>query len=352
MPRLSVIINNYNYGRFLRQCIDSVLNQTVPADEVIVVDDGSTDESREVMESYGDRIVAVFKENGGQASAMNAGYAVSSGDWVWFVDADDWLDREAIAWAVMDMEPRVTRMEFRLFKVAADGKFLGHECGSRAQSPEFIPLGCFAAGGFFDAVPTSGNVYRRTFLDSIMPIPEETYRISADLYLTYANLRAQHVKMSQRVAGYYRIHGKNQFHQATQFITDKQILQRRVLACWQICDLVYPQMSAVAGKENRVETFLLARLPYNGLKQLLLWERISGHRYRRLNRQEIEGALRRHLLDRPIGWERLKESILIVLLRYAPLKVFLLFDWMERRMKRLRVVGNGIRKENEVSPCE
>ncbi|MEW5858968.1 MAG: glycosyltransferase, partial [Cyanobacteriota bacterium] len=58
-PFVSVIINNYNYGRFISEAIDSVLNQTYPHIEVIVVDDGSTDNSREVIASYQDKIIPV-----------------------------------------------------------------------------------------------------------------------------------------------------------------------------------------------------------------------------------------------------------------------------------------------------
>jgi glycosyltransferase involved in cell wall biosynthesis len=88
-PLVSVIIDNYNYGRFLGTAIDSALNQTYRNIEVIVVDDGSTDHSRAVMTSYADKIVPVFKQNGGQASAFNAGFEVSRGDLICFLDADD-----------------------------------------------------------------------------------------------------------------------------------------------------------------------------------------------------------------------------------------------------------------------
>src|SRR5215213_900396 len=88
-PLVSVIIDNYNYGRFLREAIDSALGQTYPRVEVIVVDDGSTDDSRAVIAAYGDRVVPVLKENGGQASAFNAGFAASRGELICFLDADD-----------------------------------------------------------------------------------------------------------------------------------------------------------------------------------------------------------------------------------------------------------------------
>jgi glycosyltransferase involved in cell wall biosynthesis len=87
--RASVIIANYNYGRFLRQCIDSVRAQTYPHVEIIVVDDGSTDDSRAVLESYGSAVVGVYQQNAGQAAALSAGFARSSGELICLLDADD-----------------------------------------------------------------------------------------------------------------------------------------------------------------------------------------------------------------------------------------------------------------------
>ncbi len=89
LPPVSILINNYNYGRFLPCAIDSVLGQTYGNIEVIVVDDGSTDNSREVIRRYGDRIIPVLKANGGQASAFNAGFRNSHGEIICFLDSDD-----------------------------------------------------------------------------------------------------------------------------------------------------------------------------------------------------------------------------------------------------------------------
>lgn len=88
---ISVIIPNYNGARFLREAVDSALNQQGVELEVIVVDDGSTDESREIIESYDERIRATFQENQGASTARNAGLAMAEGRYVKFLDADDWL---------------------------------------------------------------------------------------------------------------------------------------------------------------------------------------------------------------------------------------------------------------------
>ena len=89
-PLVSIVINNYNYARFLPEAIESALAQTYPHKEIIVVDDGSTDDSRRVMESYGDRIKPIYKKNGGQASAMNLGYEAAKGDLIYFLDDTCW----------------------------------------------------------------------------------------------------------------------------------------------------------------------------------------------------------------------------------------------------------------------
>ncbi|MEQ9124780.1 MAG: glycosyltransferase family A protein [Alphaproteobacteria bacterium] len=87
--RVSVVIPTYNRARFVGEAIDSVLNQTAPPAEVIVVDDGSTDDTEAVMERYRGRAQYVRKANGGVSSARNAGIAASTGDWIAFLDSDD-----------------------------------------------------------------------------------------------------------------------------------------------------------------------------------------------------------------------------------------------------------------------
>src|SRR5262245_48637316 len=89
-PLVSILINNYNYAQFLREAIESALSQSYSHVEIIVVDDGSTDQSREIISSYGSRLTAVYKENGGQTSAFNAGVLASRGDILCFLDSDDY----------------------------------------------------------------------------------------------------------------------------------------------------------------------------------------------------------------------------------------------------------------------
>ncbi|OZV69239.1 glycosyltransferase family 2 protein [Winogradskyella aurantia] len=89
MHKVSVIIPNYNRSKVIKRTLDAVLNQTLKPFEVIVVDDGSTDNSLEVLQQYGSRITVITQENLGPAAARNNGFLNSSGDFISFMDSDD-----------------------------------------------------------------------------------------------------------------------------------------------------------------------------------------------------------------------------------------------------------------------
>jgi GT2 family glycosyltransferase len=89
-PRFSVVIPAYNARATLARALDSVLAQTWPAHEIIVVDDGSSDDTEEVVAAYGDRVIYLQQKNAGPSAARNRGVAAASGDWAAFLDADDW----------------------------------------------------------------------------------------------------------------------------------------------------------------------------------------------------------------------------------------------------------------------
>lgn len=94
MEKISVIVPVYNVEKYLHRCIDSILSQTYRNLEIILVNDGSTDNSGEICEWYKEqdkRIKVIHKKNGGQSSARNAGLEIATGEYVAFVDSDDWI---------------------------------------------------------------------------------------------------------------------------------------------------------------------------------------------------------------------------------------------------------------------
>lgn len=96
--KLSVIVPVYNVEYYLRKCLDSLVNQTLKDMEIIVVNDGSPDNSQtiidEFVENYPGRVIGLKKENGGQGSARNLGLQYAKGQYIGFVDSDDWVDAE------------------------------------------------------------------------------------------------------------------------------------------------------------------------------------------------------------------------------------------------------------------
>ena len=89
---ISVVIPAYNAGRFIRRTIDSVLAQTYTDYEIIVVDDGSTDNTAEIVKSYGSKVRYIYQQNAGDGAARNTGIYAAKGEWIAFLDHDDeWL---------------------------------------------------------------------------------------------------------------------------------------------------------------------------------------------------------------------------------------------------------------------
>lgn len=96
-PLISVIVPIYNVEKYLARCVDSIVNQTYKNLEIILVDDGSPDRCPQMCDDYAEkdsRIKVVHKKNGGLSDARNAGMAVATGEYISFIDSDDWIDLE------------------------------------------------------------------------------------------------------------------------------------------------------------------------------------------------------------------------------------------------------------------
>ncbi len=210
MPLVSIIITSYNYERFLRDAIDSALNQTYGNTEVIVVDDGSTDNSREIIDSYGKRVTPVLKENGGQASAFNAGFSLSKGDIVIFLDSDDRLCLNAVEEVVRVWHPGVSKVHYRLQWMDAEGNLLDTYCPpSGTPLPSGDLKAKFMREGIYNTPPTSGNAFGRRFLNLVMPIPEDEWHLYTDAYLHLYSPFYGEIAAVQEPLGHYRVHGSN-----------------------------------------------------------------------------------------------------------------------------------------------
>lgn len=220
-PLVSILINNYNYGRYLSDAIDSALGQTYLNTEVIVVDDGSTDNSREVIEHYGDRIVAILKENGGQASAMNAGFAASKGEIICILDSDDLFLPEKVS-EVVDLFQKNPGIDWVFTESAPvhakeslgenlESIFEAVASKSRQDLPRIIDFkeNIKKAELPHFAPSTSNLCFSRLILDKIFPLPEAkglSKMAITDLYIKLLAIGLSTGCVTVKNLGIFRFH--------------------------------------------------------------------------------------------------------------------------------------------------
>ena len=207
---VSVIIINHNYGGFLRACIESILSQTHEPVEIIVVDDGSTDGSADILASFGDAITLVQQENLGHVRAFNAGFAASRGDIVLFVDADDLLYKGCLATVMSAWHPGVAKVQFRLDTIDASGADLNMPFpaySSALTAPEIRRRSI--ASGYYPWPVSTGNAYSRDYLASVMPVPHPRIWKAPDGYVNKLAPLFGDVETLPYRLGAYRVHGRN-----------------------------------------------------------------------------------------------------------------------------------------------
>lgn len=234
-PVVSVIISNYNYGSYLRAAIESALNQTYKNVEIIVVDDGSTDHSRDILASYKNYIIPILKENGGQASAWNAGFSIARGEIICFLDSDDlWLPTKVKR--IVDILSAVNgigMIRHKLRLIPEQYNYPPQEIPSfRTSSIEAVPPSQILEIRFH--APSSALSFLKNVLAQLMPIPEEDFRISADSYLyTFAPLLGKVVSLDE-VLGYYRVHDRNRYysHSMGLEVVRKQLQTEQAIYKW------------------------------------------------------------------------------------------------------------------------
>jgi len=252
---LSIIINNYNYGRFLGAAIESALSQTYTDTEVVVVDDGSDDESRAIIERYGAQVVAVFKDNGGQASALNAGFERCRGDIVIFLDADDVVlpDIGARVVATYAAQPNCGKVEYRMYVIDAAGRPTGGLKPAEYLARPSGDLRRMELRSPFEILwmSTSANAFSRRVLGEILPVPEKGYPVcGADWYLAHVSPFFGPVVFLDAIGASYRVHGSNHFSSERldlQQIHESIVFMRTTLGCIEQTARRVGLMDPVAG---------------------------------------------------------------------------------------------------------
>ncbi len=216
-PFVSVLIDTYNHERFIEQAITSVLAQDYPAAqrEILVVDDGSTDGTPEVLRKFEGQVRILRKANGGQASAFNFGIPECRGDIIAFLDGDDWWGPTKLSRVVAHMS---TDAKIAITGHAIKESFLdGTENIVAPAKDERLTLNSVAAARVFrlrkSFLGTSRMTIRLEIARQILPVPEDIV-IQADEYLFTMAAALGDLLILQEPLTHYRIHGSNLYFNA------------------------------------------------------------------------------------------------------------------------------------------
>lgn len=209
-PLISVLMSNYNHGRFIPDAVDSVMKQTYQHFELIVCDDGSTDDSREVLDSLAAsdaRIRVLYKENGGQVSAWNLAFEHAHGEIICFLDADDMFTPDKLEKVVAAFveNPNAGRLSHRYQLTDADGTAIG------VPAPRTLESGWLADTAFDRGGWHGGNAadltLRRELVATLFPLPSGIQ--FGDAYILGTSQFLTEIAAIQDTLYRYRIHGEN-----------------------------------------------------------------------------------------------------------------------------------------------
>jgi glycosyltransferase involved in cell wall biosynthesis len=203
--RLSIIIANYNYRDFVGGAISSALAIDWPEKEVIVIDDASTDGSRQVIEGFGGKVAAYFRPKSHQLGSHMFGFEQSTGEVIIFLDADDLLEPEVMREVARVWRPGVSKVQFRMNLINTAGIQLGSAIPQfpRRDHPEKLRR-AFLRTMAYTTPPGSGNAYSRQFVHEVIALSPSIPQSDA-VFLTLAPILGDVVTIRKPLAR-YRLH--------------------------------------------------------------------------------------------------------------------------------------------------
>lgn len=216
-PHVSVVVPVYNASRFITECIQSVINQTLKDFELILVDDGSTDTSGEICDDFAKkdaRITVIHQPNGGQTSARKAGVAKARADYIMLIDADDWLAKNALetlyATATKDKADIVTcdsYFHFKNYKIVAGQPLPAGSFDKQAMMEKVYPKMLYSGRFFYFGIYAAmwNKLFRADILRPNLAAVDNKVKVGEDGLTTYgAFLDAQRVTIIHDRLYHYR----------------------------------------------------------------------------------------------------------------------------------------------------
>jgi glycosyltransferase involved in cell wall biosynthesis len=237
-PGISVVIPTFNSARFIRETVESVLAQTYRDREVIVVDDGSTDSTREVLEGFGKDVRCILQDNRGPSAARNRGVEAARGDWIAFLDADDlWDSRKLeVQMSFAAANPGIAllfsdEVEFDEHGVVRSSLIAGSRCYPAIvdQVPIQEPVNKLLIENF---IPTSSVLVRRRCFDT-SGLFDESLRVSEDRDL-WTRIAARHpIACLPEIVGRKRRHDTN-------ISSAEELTHRSRIRAWSKAQSLFP----------------------------------------------------------------------------------------------------------------
>ncbi|HKV26039.1 MAG TPA: glycosyltransferase [Candidatus Acidoferrum sp.] len=332
-PFVSVLIDTYNHERFIEQAIVSVLEQDFPAEdrEILVVDDGSTDRTPEIVRKFEPRVRLIRKENGGQASAFNAGIPECEGEIVAFLDGDDWWVREKL------------RIVSEAFRENPGVGSVGHGCRMVDVAGNLQSLVTAEKAYKFDARNEEGarlfsqlrcflgasKVAYRTFITKqILPVPEGAV-IEADEYLFTVAACLMDLFILEQPLFNYRLHENNLY--MLQNRNERALLRKYESLCCLLKSLP-PKMDSL-GISAEVKRIMLEPLAVEVQSHRLQIE--GGSRWE-MFQSERSGAELAYS-HTPFGYKLFKYFAMAIALTLPPRYFLLLKEWYAAKdLRRIR----------------
>lgn len=212
-PLISILVGTYNYDRYLPIAIESVLKQTYRNWEMLIVDDGSTDQSWRVLEHYSHadrRISIAVQKNAGHGAALNTAFNMAQGDLIALLDADDAFEPNKLERVVTQFhgDSSAGILIHRLQRITGEGRPYGHPMPDSLISGYIGPQALRQGGNVSGVPPTTGLVFRREVAQEVFPIPA-IFRRAADAYLFRLAQFITPITSVPDALSLYRIHGAN-----------------------------------------------------------------------------------------------------------------------------------------------
>lgn len=250
-PSIAIVITCFNYEKYIERAIKSVLNQTANAHEIVVIDDGSTDGSWDIIKRSG--VPAFQIRNSGQREACLFGLSKTRAPFLLFLDADDELAPGAVERILQVIDPAVAKLQFCLTCIDAEGHVIADPYPAleafRARDKIMDEI---LRSGVYQTPPTSGNVFRR---DVCEILHECDYDKAVDgVILTVAPFMGDIVSLSESL-GLYRVHGQNdsglgRIPQTATFERDLRRFQFRLEHLRKLLQHLRPDASLIRPEET------------------------------------------------------------------------------------------------------